>query len=344
MEIIVPAAGLSTRFPSGKPKFMLYDYSGKSMLYRALEPFLGKYKITVGVLREHEDKYDVSDFIKHEFGSNINLVILQKRTRGPADTVSEILKVSSNSTQTPIFIKDCDSFFTHISGPGNYVCVSNLRNKSMIFQPAGKSFVMANENSLIQKIVEKQIVSDTYCVGGYKFESAHSFILGFESIKNVITGEIFISHVIKHLLSVDIPFYTSEVDGYTDAGTIEDWLDYNNKPVIFCDIDGTIIHNQQRYGSNNYYNDPVPLYKNIDAVMKSQNKGSQIIFTTARPDKYREVTEKMLRNLGFINFQLLMNLNNSSRILINDYNEMNPYPRATAINIKRNSDDLHNFL
>lgn len=63
-----------------------------------------------------------------------------------------------------------------------------------------------------------------------------------------------------------------------------------------------------------------------------------------RPEKTRKLTHQMLENLGFRNFQLLLNLNNAARILINDYNEMNPYPRATAINIKRNADNLSDFF
>ncbi len=344
MEIIVPAAGLSTRFPGNKPKFMLYDYSGKSMLYKAIYPFLGKYKITIGVLQEHEYEFNITDFIKHEFGDSVNLVILSKRTRGPADTVNEILKNISIDTGTPILIKDCDSFFNHNSISGNYVCVSKLQDKNMIFQPAGKSYVIVNENSFIQKIVEKQIVSDTYCVGGYKFESVYNFISGFESVKNIVSDEIFVSHVIKHLISIGLPFQKVYVEDYVDAGTMQDWIEYNNRPVIFCDIDGTIIHNQQRYGSNNYNTDPIPLNNNINIIKQMQHRGSQIIFTTARPEESREITEKMLMNLGFNNFQLLMNLNNSSRILINDYNEMNPYPRALAVNIRRNTDNLSDFL
>jgi len=344
MEIIVPAAGLSTRFSSDKPKFMLYDYTGKSMLYRSLEPFLNKNRIHVGVLREHETKFDISDFIKHEFGASVNLIVLDNRTAGPADTVSEILKLSDIPTHNSIFIKDCDSFFTHAPVNGNYICVSKLQDKNQIFQPAGKSYVLTDENFLVQKIVEKEIVSDTYCVGGYKFDSVSSFISSFETVRTLIPGEIFVSHVIKHLLSNGSPFSTVSVTDYADVGTMKDWLDHNNKPVIFCDIDGTIIRNQQRYGGNNYYTEPVPLSNNINAILKMQNNGSQIIFTTARPEEARHTTEKMLTNIGFKNYQLIMNLNNSARVLINDYNDMNPYPRATAINIRRNTDNLSDFL
>ena len=52
----------------------------------------------------------------------------------------------------------------------------------------------------------------------------------------------------------------------------------------------------------------------------------------------------MLYSLGFKSFNLLCGLQNSKRILINDYNNNNPYPRAEAINLKRDSDNLSDFL
>jgi hypothetical protein len=52
----------------------------------------------------------------------------------------------------------------------------------------------------------------------------------------------------------------------------------------------------------------------------------------------------MLRSLGFKNIILLIGLNASRRILINDYNNANPYPRAEAINLKRDADNLKDYL
>jgi len=37
-------------------------------------------------------------------------------------------------------------------------------------------------------------------------------------------------------------------------------------------------------------------------------------------------------------------LQNAKRILINDFNVANPFPRAEAINIERNSDTLDFYL
>ena len=153
--------------------------------------------------------------------------------------------------------------------------------------------------------------------------------------------EIFVSHVIEECLNSGVVFKESTVHNYVDVGTAEDWFEYNDKAVIFCDIDGTIIKAQSRteIGSK-----PVALEQNILAIKKLIATGSEVVFTTARPAQHHTITEKMLTALGFVNFKLLSGLSNAKRILINDYNEANPYPRAVSINIKRDHDNLQDFL
>jgi hypothetical protein len=115
-------------------------------------------------------------------------------------------------------------------------------------------------------------------------------------------------------------------------------------PVLFCDIDGTLIKAQSRYGNYTYNHPPVVLEENVKRILEYHDKGCQIWFTTARPDEYRDITLDMIRSLGFVNFRLITGLYNARRVLINDYNAYNPYPRAEAINIQRDHDNLKDFL
>ena len=92
MEIIVPAAGLSTRFPDMKPKYLLYDYNGDMMLLKALLPYRRRgYRTHIGILKEHQEKYNVIEQIQYHWGDNINYVVIDEPTKGPADTVYQIL-------------------------------------------------------------------------------------------------------------------------------------------------------------------------------------------------------------------------------------------------------------
>lgn len=342
MEIIVPAAGLSTRFPNMKPKYLLYDYKGDMMLMNALRTFRQKgFRIHLGILKEHQDKYNVIEQIQHEWSDNINYVIIDKPTRGPADTVYQIIKAAGIHT-SEIFIKDCDSFFEHeITKDDNYVCVSKISQHEILKKLASKSFTIANENGIITDIVEKEVVSDTFCVGGYKFSSAMMYKKAFEELNT--DREVFVSDVIGRCIS-DMQIFTNKyITDYVDVGTAQDWFEYNDRPVIFCDIDGTIIKAQSRLDLES--GKPFePLVKNVQRLLELQNQGAQFIFVTARESQYRSETRDMLYELGFKSFTLLEGLQNSKRILINDYNNANPYPRAEAINIHRDSDNLSDFL
>lgn len=336
----MPAAGLSTRFPNMRPKYILADFQGKYMFERSLESFIGKHNITIGLLKEHNDKYQTAEYIKSQYGDAIRVIILDNRTGGPADTVYQILKQAELSEEE-IFIKDCDSFFDHTYQEGNYVCVSNIKHHEILKRLASKSFIVSNDQGIITSIIEKQVVSDKFCVGGYKFESADLFVSTFEKLTNANVKEIFVSHIIEECLNNNHIFKESSVENYTDVGTAEDWFEYNDKAVIFCDIDGTIIKAQSR---TEIGQPPEILEQNVKKLKELLGNGSKIIFTTARGNNFHHITEAMLRELGFDEFQLISGLPNTKRIIINDYNEANPYPRAVAINIKRDQDNLKDFL
>lgn len=345
MEIIVPAAGLSSRFPGMRPKYLLYDYAHRLMIYRALEPYLN-YSITIGVLKEHDEKYHAVEALKHEFKNvscDIKIVVLEKPTNGPADTVYQIIKKTNYiGPSSPFMIKDCDSFFEHEVTTGSYICVTDIAHHDVIKRLSAKSFVVSNDQGIITNIVEKKVVSNKFCVGAYKFVSAGEYVKSFEHISS--EKEIFVSDVISVMLQQGVVFTEKETKNYIDVGTSEEWFDYNDRPVIFCDIDGTIIINQGRVGENNYESVPIILQKNINRLLQLEKNGAQIIFTTARTKELHSKTENMLINLGFKKHQLITGLQNSRRILINDFNKTNPFPRATAINIPRNSDTLEDFL
>lgn len=344
MEIIVPAAGLSTRFPNTKPKYLLYNYDGSMMLERALRPYLNKdhINITIGILREHNEKYDSINFIKRELGEKVNVVVIPDITRGPADTVMQIIDIAQLDNNRPLLVRDCDSYFEHNETIENYVCTTKISNESTALP--GKSYVVTNSDNIVQHIIEKQVVSDNYCVGAYKFRAIWLFKEAFLNIEKSLTSEFYVSSIVEYCINNGHVFFSNEVQNYSDVGTLSEWLKFNNRPTLFCDIDGTIIEAQTRWGINNYDDPPIPLKQNIEVIKRYQSNGSKIVFTTSRPNWARDATTRMLHRLGFNNFQLLTGLNNSSRIIINDYNDSNPYPMASAINLKRNSDNLVEFL
>lgn len=339
MEIIVPAAGLSSRYPNMRPKYLLADFKKKLMIESATKPYLNNFNVTIGILREHEEKYNATKNIKSYLGDSINIVIIEELTKGPADTVYQIIKKANINENSPILIKDCDSFFDHDITFDNYVCVSKISEHEVLKKLYSKSFTISNDQKIIQNIIEKKVVSDTFCVGGYAFRSAKLFCDSFEKIN--VNSEVFVSHIIQHCIQEGEVFTEKQITNYVDVGTSDDWFSYNDRPVIFCDIDGTIVKAQPH---GDWHIMPTIIQNNVAKLLEYYHRGSQFIFTTARPEIAREHTELMLKNLGFADFQCIFGLQNARRILINDYNNANPFPRAEAINIFRDADNLGDFL
>ena len=74
------------------------------------------------------------------------------------------------------------------------------------------------------------------------------------------------------------------------------------------------------------------------------SKGAHIIFASARPERNQRKLIAELKKIGFSNFKMLLGLNHSQRILINDYYLTNPNPSAVAINISRDSENLNQLI
>ena len=337
MEVIIPCAGASSRFPNMRPKYLLTDYAGRLMVENAAEHYIGKHRVTVVILKEHDEKYLARKKLEEAFSNKIDIVVLDKPTSGPADTVYQAIKRGRVNLSSPLLIKDCDGFYKTEEKEGNIIYVAKLSKHPRIRTAGAKSYTLANDQGIINSVVEKQIVSDHFCVGGYQFETTQSYINAFEKLS--MTSEIFVSNIVDYMISKDNIFFESEVENFIDVGTSEDWFDFNNKPTYFCDIDGTIVKSKW-----DYYDDVEPIWDNVSALVSKKQEGCKIIFTTSRPEKYRKLTQSILDGLGFAGCDLIMGIHHSKRVLINDYATSNPYPTAVAVNIKRDSEDLGDML
>ena len=345
MDIIIPCAGFSTRFPNMRPKYLLADYLNRRMIELAASPYLRQHTLHAVILEQHAHQHDVVQTFKEIFGDSIGLVVLPTPTSGPAETIYEALKHLKLAPDASFLVHDCDSMFAHDDlVPGNEIFVDSLIDHPTLRTPANKSYVETNDQGIVVSIMEKKIISELFCVGGYQFSNPTNYMKAFEGLRDSRLGEIYISTVIDHLISTGEVFTTRKVTDFVDMGTIEDWQRWNDRPTIFCDIDGTLIHNQSPYGKNSYASDPVVLQHNTDTLLTAQARGCQIVFTTSRPQKWLPETTKMLDNLGFKGYRLLMGLHHARRILINDYAPTNPYPSAVSINIKRDDDSLDHIL
>lgn len=347
MNLIIPMAGRSSRFPDLKPKWMLTHPSGKFMVIEAIRGLnLDEFEFIYFIyLTEHENQHSFLKGFKEELEDarlhkKIKFVGLDEPTRDQPETVLQ--GIVKGGIKGPILIKDSDNYFQATIHPRNAVCYADL-NKVGLIKPRNKSYVTIDAQGNVLNIVEKLVISSSFCVGGYSFANAQSFIDALKKLDT--TRERYISHVIYQLMLEGQTFQAIETQHYSDWGTVEDWDRFKRSyGTLFVDLDGTLVRNSSVHFPP-YVGESDALPANADIIRRLQQSGKfEIIITTSRPEKYRKVTEQQLERLGIQCKSLLMGLLHSKRIIINDYSKSNPFKSCDSINLKRDTDDLREIL
>jgi hypothetical protein len=347
MHLIIPMAGKSSRFPDLKPKWMLTHPSGNFMVLEAIAGLnlFDFEKIYFIYLKEHEEIHKFLKGFKEEIEdmnimSRVEFIELDEPTKDQPQTVYEAIRMKN--MRGPIFIKDSDNRFSYKYTGQNVVCYEDLNDVGLI-KPKNKSYIQANSEGTVINIIEKQVISSNFCVGGYGFESSLHYTAAYEALDSL--NERYISNIIYHQILSEKIFMAEKVKSYSDWGTVEDWDRFKRSyATLFVDLDGTLVQNSSWHFPP-YIGESKPLKNNVEIIKMLQQSGKfEIIITTSRPHKFRETTEKQLQGLGIKYTYLLMNLNHSKRIIINDYSKSNPYKSCDAINLKRNADDLKEIL
>jgi NDP-sugar pyrophosphorylase family protein len=340
MDLLIPCAGKSSRFSTTRPKYLLTMPNGKLMIQETVESFIPHFEqIFFAVLKEHDEKFHSSIILNKLFPTS-KVMIIDEVTRGQADTVVKMLE-HFNITDS-FLVKDSDSHFNFSSSyesNKNYVSVCNAKEtpETLLYN---KSFVeISNQRYILRTSLE--IISNYFSCGGYFFSNALEFIDSFHKYEEMqMEGEFFISNVIDIMIDNNHIFHPKECTDLKDWGTFEDWINYKkSKSSYFFDIDGVIYENGSEFWEPKWGENKII----IDAKNKINrlfDSGNQIILTTSRPEKFREITIKQLNEDGILYHQLIMGVFHGTRYLINDYSNTNPYPAAKAINTRRNSGDF----
>ena len=350
MKVIIPCAGKSSRFPNVRPKWMLNSPNGNLMVIDAIRglDLREDIEIVIVLLKEHEEKYSIVKGLKENFSkyfkNKLEILLLNEQTKSQSETIYKTIKLLD--IKDSILIKDSDNYFElkDLNEEYNYISISNLKNFDSI-NAANKSYVRINKENMILEIVEKQIISDIFSIGGYYFKNSSEFCKYFEKISSELKNkEVYISDVIQAMLMNKEIFFIKEGHNYKDWGTLQDWLQYKSKiNTYFIDIDGVLFENGAQYFEP-YWGTTKPILENIEKIKELKSKGNYIIITTSRTEKYREITLKQFKEVGLEYDQLVMGIGNGKRIIINDFSNSNPYPSCEAINIERNSRDLDKYI
>lgn len=340
MDLLVPCAGRSSRFFTNRPKYLLTMPDGKLMIQASTESFISHFdRIFFGVLKEHDEKFHSSTILKKLFPTS-EILVLDDVTRGQAETIVKMLK-HFNITGS-FLVKDSDAHFVASStyeSNKNYVSVCDAKKtpETLLYN---KSFVEISNQKYILR-TSLQIISNFFSCGGYFFSSALDFIDNFHKYEEIqMEGEFFISNVIDVMINDNHIFHPMECTDLKDWGTFDDWINFKKlRSAYFFDIDGVIYENGSEFWTPKWGENKI-LMDAKNKINELFNSGNQIILTTSRPEKFREITIKQLNRDGVLYHQLIMDIFHGTRYLINDYSDTNPYPSVKAINTKRNSCDF----
>lgn len=346
MHLILPVSGQSTRYPDLRPKWMLSHPNGNLMLVESFRDWdLDNVdSIIVICLRQHEEQYGVKAMLQKQFAKlgiqkKLQIVVIEQSNNQP-DTVYQ--GIQAKKLTGPIFIKDSDNYFSHIPEPGNTVCYAPLAGDNQ-GDAANKSYILMNETGAIINIVEKRIISNTFCTGGYGFANASDFTTTYEKL--VDTPNLYISHIIYQMILDAEAFYGAEVSDYLNWGTLEDWHAYRSQFwTLFVDIDGVLVHSSAEYFEP-FWGETDAIEENVSIINKLYDSGfGEIILVTSRPEEVAETTRQQLERVNIKYHRILFGLLHAKRIIVNDYSGSNPYRSCEAINISRDSHQLAGML
>lgn len=348
--LLLPVAGASSRFPGMRPKWLLTMPNGNLMYEESIKGIdIKKFsRVIITCLQDHIDNYADYDLLLKSAQKNIHkkveILVLKRPTSSHAETIYETLV--KKKVEGKFFLKDCDNFFNIDYKSGNNISVHSLNNIDLV-DAKSKSYVEVDDEGFVNNIIEKNVISNLFCCGGYSFESAKEFKSYYKKLlKSDIRykNEIYVSHVIYSMLIDGKKFTTTKAENYVDWGILREYRHYCRSFItVFCDIDGVLLENGSKFIKGGWSTPGIK--ENIDVLAKLQKENKLfLILTTSRPESEKTYVYKKLKKYGLVPDGFIGGLPHSKRVLINDYSATNQYPTAISLNLKRNSIQLTELI
>lgn len=301
--------------------------------------------IVVAGLSEHERRFGLRAALTAQLeplgvAERVEFVLLDVPTRSQPETIARAIECAD--LRGPIYCKDSDNYFEDRLTPENVVSCFDLHQLEQV-NARNKSYIEVNGDGHLTNIVEKRIVNSTFCAGGYSFDDAALFLTYFDQLRD--SPDLYISHLVYAMILDGIVFRHRFVTDYVDWGTVREWDAYKRHySTLFVDLDGTLVVNSGRY-SQPGWGETEGIPENIATINALYDTGRvQIVITTSRSPQFRKITLAQLERVGIKYHHLIDGLTHGRRVVINDYARSNPYRSCDAVNIARDSTDLHDML
>lgn len=345
-NVLVPMAGFGIRIKEfndlvPKPLVMV---DGKTLIEHSLDTFLidANYIFITKKYENVEHNLKLTQ-IFNNYNFNYTEIQIDEITNSASETALKAKEYIDNDSQ--LYVINCDQHLNwNINDFINFTNKENVDGAIVLFKSNDPkhSYAEIKENKVIS-LVEKKVISDNALVGIHYWKHGKDFIYSAEQlIKNTSNKEPYISETYNYLtLNKNIVPYFIDNNSFMPLGTSEDIesyirikkeYNYDKPKTIFCDIDGTILKHSHSFSN---VTDCEPIL--LDGVLKKFNEwdsyGHKIIFTTARKESARSLTELHLKSLGLSWDQLIMGISSGQRVLINDKYLPGDADRALSINV-----------
>ena len=239
LHIIMPMAGEGRRFVQEGWKIPkpLIELNGKPLFMRAIHSVhidnaLIKYSFVVR--KEHIDKYGIDEKIKF-FLPQANIFYVDKSTRGAVETclvAEEVIREEES-----ILVMDCDLEFRSNGFLQNIKEILNqpiqIVNGGLLvsFESTDPRFSYAevDENDVVIRTAEKEVISNHALCGAYFFSSANGFLKAAHSLlsESVFSKpEYYVSLLYNYLLANGETVKLETMEEYYSYGTPEELKRY----------------------------------------------------------------------------------------------------------------------
>ena len=175
MNILIPIAGLGSRFPNHSNPKPLINVFGKPMIQAAIDSMAIKGNLRFIVRSQHIDQYEIDKRLKEIY--NCNIVSVDYLTEGPACTA--LLAEHLIDNEEPLVIANCDQIMHWDSETFKSYCENYPHDGFIVtyFANTNKnSYAKLDKNGFVTNIKEKEIISNVSLNGIHFWKHGSDFV------------------------------------------------------------------------------------------------------------------------------------------------------------------------
>ena len=207
-----------------KPLIEIYDRPFFYWSVMSIRRFLPDCDITFVVLKEHVEEFDIAEKIR-KFFPDARICVIDHVLPGAVMTCMEGAK--SITDDAPVLFNDCDHLF-RCDALTRYVNEEQDKYDGLLLtftsdSPAF-SYVACDENGVVTRTVEKQVISSDAICGAYYFKNKDVFLKNAEAyLEKCEYSEYFMSGVYNIMAEKGLLSGVARTDFHVSFGTPKEY-------------------------------------------------------------------------------------------------------------------------